>query len=289
MNNPRMTISGIDNIARRNQLAYRVEGLMALNCTCEELFNKCHGAGGKFCGTGGSRKPAPVDYVKEKIKTAESTYKGRRDSASIEHVTTGGLRRVVSVATFIPLSTSYGSVKIKRLSRTKLDHFTIKDLHTIKKALTTDQRRYNLMGTFSWANAGIATAAMAKGLINPAIGALDLGRAATALGLSRWKTKRIPGQIERVDREIKRRQGPSLAMDAFTFATEEENLPSLKEEIVQARKDIESGKGPKDAKLTSAQIAELGKMIDAMDIDTEEGVTVKMIKDLHSSLDMVKS
>jgi len=264
----------------------------------EEFFNKCHDEGGRFCGEGtGGRRPHPVGYIKQRAKTAIGTAKGRSKSGEVSRVTTGALRRILGG------STAYGSVKIKRLSKTNLRNFTDRDLNTIKDQLKSDQRRYNLMhnnllGGLAYAAAAGAKGAGAAGVSGPAGALLGLAGGVTGaavwLGLVRYKTKRIPGQIDRIDRELAARKsgGGSLSGVTVDFATgTDTNLPTLAQEIAQAKKDIESGNLPKvkASKPTADDLDELEKFIGAMKVDPEEGITSSVLKGLKDGLKLLQS
>lgn len=295
------TVDGLA-VAKKAQLAARIETaveeemceccLEALNASAqgiEEFFNKCHDDGGRFCG--GQGNGGVGGYVKQRVGNAKSVHQGRVKSAAVSRVTTGAVRRVLG------LSTAYGSVKVNRLSKTKLNSFTDKDLHTVRRALQTDQRRYDLMHTLGWAGVASFTAQGAiagakKGsvggpggaAIGAGIGALVYG---SQIGLANYKTKRIPGQIQRVERELTKR-GQSFEAILFEFALEDySKLPTLAEEIAQANKDIEaaikSGNVPK-AKVSAADEAELKKVISALSKGDEEGLTAAIIRDLQTSI-----
>ena len=225
----------------------------------EEFFNKCHDQGGRFCGgsggggtvggkngTGprrgpGTRIPAPIDYLKTTVKSAWKVSQARRKSQKLKSVT-GPLLGVTG---------PYG-VRVGRLQKADISKFSQKDLSLIKTRLEANQRKYNVEHTQAVVKTGLSAGVLAYGLglaatgtgvvisVNPAAAA-GIGY---AYGVARWKTKHIPKQINRVNRELSRRKSSKVAAsleDALTFQddVEEDNLPTLEQEIAAARKEIE--------------------------------------------------
>lgn len=201
--------TGIDGLAmaKKAELASRVGELVEEDlCDCclealqlqasaqgvEEFFNQCHGEGGKFCGgsTGsrglpgkdrgpGTKRPAPIDYYKQRINTKLDVYRQRKISPAIRKVTVGPALGALTTA-------SYGNVKIKKLAKKDLNDLSTGDLSTLRDRLKADQRFYN---SFVLRTAAFKSVA--------GIGASFL--------VADWKTKNIPPQIDRVDKEVKTR------------------------------------------------------------------------------------
>lgn len=236
----------------------------------EEFFNKCHDQGGKFCGGGtaskgiggpnrgpGTHIPAPLNYLKTTVKSAWKIRQRRQTSKNLKAVT----------GPLLGITGPYG-VRVGRLAKTKdLSKFSTKDLGLIKTRLESNQRKFNVLHTRVLTNVG-ATAALIGAVaataeagsvvltLNP-VGAAGV---AYAYGLSRWKTKHIPGQINRVNRELTRRKkakGISASTEYLTTLQddgEENNLPTLEQEIAAARKELEGFKIPTNSKPSQSDI-----------------------------------
>lgn len=231
----------------------------------EEFFNKCHGQGGKFCGGGtasqgiggpnrgpGTRIPAPLNYLKTTIKSAWKVRQQRQKSKKLKAVT-GPLLGVTG---------PYG-VRVGKLNKTDLSTFSDRDLGTIKTRLESNQRKFNVHHTGSTTEIGATAAVIGIAAVSPGsylvINPVGVAGLAYAYGLSRWKTKHIPGQINRVNRELSRRKKSKVAAsieDPITFQDDGQgdNLPTLEQEIAMARKELESLKIPKDSKPSQSDI-----------------------------------
>lgn len=228
----------------------------------EEFFNKCHDQNGKFCGGGtesrgkggpnrgpGTRIPAPIDYYKTTIKSAWKTRQQRLKSDRVKSVT-GPLLGV----------TGPYNVRINRLQKANLAKFSDKDLGTLKERLQSNQRKYNKYHTDGLTTAGYVGAVLTIAALSPAVTAVvnpvGLAGAASAFGYAKWKTKRIPGQIKRIDGELSRRKkGVSASLeDVVTFQIEEDNLPTLEQEIADAKKMLEGMNFDKMAKPSQAAV-----------------------------------
>ena len=256
--------------------------------TIEEFFNKCHDEGGRFCGgatgTGrgpGTHIPAPIDYVKQQVREKAKITGKRASSAPLSHVTTSPVRRLFDIVSgglgFNP--SGFGTVKIRRLQKANLSEFGTKDLKVLKTRLQASQRQYNNMNTMGWAMAA-AAGGTAAGKGTRAASPFLAASAAYSIGLSRWKTRRIPAQIERVDRALAKRS--KLSSDYIELALEDENLPTLAQEIAAAKKEIESKNFPKVSKLSPEGLKEVEQLLS--DVDEDDDMTSEQIKGVKEAL-----
>lgn len=256
----------------------------------EEFFNKCHDQGGRFCGGSsgsgrgpGTHKPAPIDYIKQQIREKAKITSERVDSAPLRNVSTSPGRNYL-LSEFNP--SGFGTVKIHRLQKANLTQFSTKDLTTLKTRLQASQRQYNKMNTIGWAEA--ASGAAGAALVNPVLGGAVIAGAAINIGVSRWKTKRIPIQITRIDRSLARRTKLSsedhveLAQPSLDDSGESEaNLPSLEQEIAAARKEIESGNFPKVAAPSKGDLQDVENLLS--EIEDDDDLTSEQIKGIKDS------
>jgi hypothetical protein len=249
----------------------------------EEFFNKCHDQGGKFCGGGTSSKggigpnrgpgthiPAPIDYFKTTIKSAWKVRQQRQKSQKLKAVT----------GPLLGITGPYG-VRVGRLEKTDLSKFSERDLGTIKTRLESNQRKFNKFHTTTLANLGLTAAALGAMAATAPAGSVvvtlnPVGAASVAYvyGLSRWKTKHIPVQIRRVNRELTRRKGAKVAasiedLTAFQGDDGEDNLPTLEQEIAAAKKELESLKPQKFSKPSQSDINNLLDLLAAAAIDED--------------------
>ena len=247
----RMNLSDEDRIALKEELAGRVE----------EFYNGCHGkSNGRFC----KGKTAISEGIQEKVNTTKETLEGRKGSENIKSVTTGFGRNV-------------GAVRLGKLAKSNLKTFSTSDLKTIKKQLKVDQTHFKIVK-----NIGIATAVLniATGLEPTPFKVIRLANSATMIGIANYKTNHIPEHLTRVNKELRSR-GELSAVDVITFAAE----ITVQQEIDKALKELKSGNVPKiTTRPTSTQVAELSKYLDALEPDSDEGITKKMITDMKSAL-----
>lgn len=259
----------------------------------EEFFNKCHDQGGKFCGGGTSSRgiagpnrgpgtgiPAPIDYFKTTIKSAWKTRQQRIKSNRLKQVT----------GPLLGVSGPY-NVRINRLQKADLSKFSEKDLGVLKERLQSNQRKYNKLHTTNVLNAGyigsaVATAALVPGLtlaINPA----GIAGIAGGYGFAKWKTKRIPGSIKKIDRELNRRKNSKVSAsieDLITFQDgEEENLPTLEQEIADVAKMLKDLNPEKMTKPSQAQVNEVLDLL--AEVLEEEDAPESVKKNIRSMFD----
>lgn len=231
----------------------------------EEFYNACHAkSSGRFC----KGKSAAGTYIKEKAETTKETLEGRKGSENVKNVTVGFGRHI-------------GSVRLARLDKADLKTFSTGDLKIVKKQLGIDQKHFNVVR-----NIGLVTAAVniATGLEPTPFKVARFANSATMIGIATYKTNRIPGQVDRINRELRSR-GELSSIDVITFAAE----LSVQQEIDKALKAIQSGKIGKIAKKpTETAVEELEKFLDSLEPDSEEGITKKMISDMKSGLKYFK-
>lgn len=232
----------------------------------EEFFNQCHGKNnGRFC----KGKTAVGGYISEKASATKETLEGRKGSENVRNVTVGFGKNV-------------GSVRLNKLGKSNLKTFSNNDLKTIKKQLKVDQTHFRIL-----MNVGLATATfniIHTGLVPTPLNVARLANSATMIGVANYKINHIPAHLNRVNKELRSR-GELSSLGIETFA---KNL-SVQDEIDKAMKELKSGNPAKiTARPSTSQIAELEKFINALEPDSEEGITKKMISAVKSGLNDYK-
>lgn len=159
-------------------------------------------------------------------------------------------------------------VKIKKLRKADLSKFSTDHLKTLQDGLTFNQSHFKKVEKLGWVQ------------LNPML-----------IGVSRWKTNRIPGQINRVQDEIKNR-GESFSSEwltfgiDFEFATDNGDM-SLVEEIAQAAKQIADGQKGPGSLSAGDKIDALGflnELLSDTENDSEDEIDSELRKEIETAI-----
>lgn len=275
MTEPKMILNGQDDVARRRMAKKILSDRIETNDqTIEEFFNKCHDDGGKFCGDsgGGGSSKGPItgkftpsiSYNQNRIQTAKAIKARRKVSKPVKDVTVGPLGAVLP-------NNTYASVKIKKLQKANLSKFSNDDLVAINNRLKSDYQYFNRIPI--------------PLTVDPVEIAIAIPDMVSYLAISKWKKKRIPKQITRIETQLKKR---NVKFSVFALGAvddsivDEDNLPTFEEEIAAVKKEFES-KSPSTGqpKTPSTEVIKfIAEFLDRMegDDDIPEGIKNQLRK-----------